>query len=565
MECALLGDPVEMQFHTIRRRAGLGGALCWLALVTCSGSAAADGKTYYVSPSGSGVSTNSASPGSASATLARLCNGGGDEINGGDTVLFQDGSYGTVVIDEKTCGAVGKHIVLRAATPLGARIENKSGFVVHGSAYYTIEGFEVSGSNSAQNPYEYGVVIDNRGATGKLSHHVFVRGNKLHDLGSTGVSTLDATHVVIEDNEIFATAAWDPYQNSGISTFQSRNPNGYAPLEGAYSNIIRNNRVYGVKNVVPHPKNGITDGNCIILDVNNIYGDYTARTLVANNLCMDNARGIWILTSSHVDVFNNTLYQNGNTKWGDGSKGPELGVYCESRGRRAHDIHFANNLVVPLSGARSISQVKSPSGCDDMSDITYVDNIFVDDLSSSRLDGNPSVPTSMDATQLGACTTNLIGANADSLSFASVGTGANADFALGSSSLAIDRGCQAPTEVETLGDFVGAPRVSGAGIDVGALEFQASAGSSGGGAGGGGAAGGSGGGAAGGASGTAAGGAGSGSAGISGDSGAGTTPDSGDAGSCECGVARRDGTFPWALSLLGLALMRRLRHSRRRR
>jgi hypothetical protein len=89
----------------------------------------------------------------------------------------------------------------------------------------------------------------------------------------------------------------------------------------------------------------LTDGNGIILDLNDS-NSYKGRTLVADNVLFGNGgRGILIFKSSHVDVVNNIAYENAFTSNLMGSSGaqPEIAV-------SGSDVRVYNNIAVPRQG-----------------------------------------------------------------------------------------------------------------------------------------------------------------------------------------------------------------------
>ena len=65
--------------------------------------------------------------------------------------------------------------------------------------------------------------------------------------------------------------------------------------------------------------NRVTDGNGIIIDDNRhdqseTPQPFSGRTLLVDNICYGNGgRGINVFSSDHVDVFNNTLFDNAQT------------------------------------------------------------------------------------------------------------------------------------------------------------------------------------------------------------------------------------------------------------
>jgi hypothetical protein len=128
--------------------------------------------------------------------------------------------------------------------------------------------------------------------------------------------------------------------------------------------IIRNNISYANRNYVPFffwhtdPEHRtITDGNGIIIDTNResiklTDGErssitYTGRTLIENNVSyLNGGKGINIYKSDHVDVINNTTYQN--------SQSENLNFFGEIVLGKADDINVYNNIVYPKINENSI-------------------------------------------------------------------------------------------------------------------------------------------------------------------------------------------------------------------
>jgi hypothetical protein len=199
------------------------------------------------------------------------------------------------------------------------------------SSYVEIRGFEMIGTARVDHQPASGVEI-------LESHHVRIIDNRIHDFGGAGFSSLYSSHFDVLNNIIWSTSSWNPYQTSGISSFQAKNVGGPDDSDG-YSIRIRNNIVHSVENVTPPAKHQpVTDGNCIIIDEHREFG-YTGSTLVDNNLCFNNGgRGVNVLRGDKVTIVNNTLYHNLNSPvmTDDG----ELSLVFSG------DITVRNNLVV---------------------------------------------------------------------------------------------------------------------------------------------------------------------------------------------------------------------------
>ncbi len=278
---------------------------------------------------------------------------------------------------------------------------------------------------------------------GVRNHHVRIIGNTISGYGAGGVPVTGTSHVEIMDNLIFDVASTDPFQHSGISILEPFNL-GFGDDENGYSNYVTGNIVYGAENMVRDANGLITDGNCVILDRTNL-NDYEGRTLVANNLCVDNGgRGVQIYQSSKVDVVNNTLF--GNSRSPEiAARGGDLGAY------ESEDVTFANNLVFTLGGHHPARTFQS-------SGISFENNLFV---ASRGADYNGSVARG-DQVITDRSTTVVVEPTAS----------VRAElFQLVADSAAVDAGTSRFADVVDR-DFFGRTRQLGDKPDIGAFEFE---------------------------------------------------------------------------------------------
>lgn len=458
---------------------------------------AAGGTTYYVSPNGSGVSTNINNPGAVQATIESVCNGAGNQIGGGDTIIFRNGTYDiiglispsptvtkeAISLERKTCmNASTGYLTLQSEARLGAKIDvsrpsqNKKGFNIEESQYVIIDGFEIAGGRDYR--FESGVELAN-------SNHIIVRNNRMHDFGAGGITahnwsfgganngSIPNTHYWIEGNEVFRTGYLHPGCSSGISLFRMADPQGFGTSingQSNYSNVILNNRVYNNDSdpncgFAPH---GQTDGNCFILDYNKTY-NYTDPTLVAGNECFNNGgAGLHVYQSGNVDVINNTTYSN-NRVLNDGG---ELSSACTNDQGTSANIRFINNLAVGRNGRHNVTSFHYGTHCF-TGNVTYHNNIIADDTNGSFGVDAPGVfNTTRNPARLGTCGSDNLLTPTASFGFTNPGTAGSSDFSLRANSIAIDNGCAGALPSWVTRDIAGNPRVSGASIDVGAHEFR---------------------------------------------------------------------------------------------
>jgi hypothetical protein len=266
----------------------------------------------------------------------------------GDTVFVRAGTYTetgveALVMIRNKYGTADQWITL-AGYPGERPILNASAWNpkqelwrvlgVQHSSYIEVRGFEIIGTAQLDHQPAVGVEL-------LEAHHVRIADNWIHDVGGAGFAALYSNHFDVFTNVVWSTSYWNPYQTSGISSFQAKNLGGPDESDG-YSIRIRNNVVHSVENVTRPPwGGGVTDGNCIIVDEHRTFA-YAGSTLVDNNLCFNNGgRGINVLRGDKVTIINNTLYHNLNSP--AMNKDGELSVVFSG------DITLRNNLVVARS------------------------------------------------------------------------------------------------------------------------------------------------------------------------------------------------------------------------
>ena len=149
--------------------------------------------------------------------------------------------------------------------------------------------------------------------------------------------------MTIENNTVVNNCWFMIYAGSGISMLGTNN---FDSQNNVYKDLARNNKVFNNRCYMPWGKiKRMSDGNGIILDSNHLPAEgksYLGRTLLQNNLCVDNGgSGIHSFRSHQIDIVNNTAYYNGATpqlKWGQ--------IFCQS----SDDIRFVNNIAVARPG-----------------------------------------------------------------------------------------------------------------------------------------------------------------------------------------------------------------------
>jgi hypothetical protein len=318
----------------------------------------------------------------------------------GDTVLAEDGNYnnpyGATLYLNNGGSAAGGYIVYEPAP--GANPVIQLGIysygavqVVPGAAYVIVEGFTVTGSNdkltfagaqSAEGPAGYedqqnivynGSCISVNGNTNTTQqtgavqpNHVLILDNTASYCGS-GIGSGAADYVTISGNTIFDNAWYTIYGASAISMLGSYDTN---PGDTSYRMFITDNVIYGNEEFIPWISQGvITDGEAIIMDSNlNAqyvgaglnYPAYGGRFLIANNVIYnDGSSAVEVFESAHVDVVNNTTFNDNLNQNSEAGRG-ELSISGGSS-----DVNVFNNIFYSSTDgiARAVSLFEDCPTC----------------------------------------------------------------------------------------------------------------------------------------------------------------------------------------------------------
>ncbi len=458
------------------------------ALVLQCGSANAQSRaptTFYVSPNGSGTD------GLTEQTAFRKINDLYALTIPGDTVLVMNGTYtepnfkAPIAYIDKS-GRPDAYITYKNYPGHRPKIKSRNITAIRlvGASYVVIEGFDVEGSRNEVSFEEAdrllcddldsservniaqgnGIdIVAEYSDVNKISHHIIIRNNRVSNFGSSGIGAQRADYLTIENNTVFDTALYSPYDTSGISLYQQRDLELIPDADAGkiLKNIIRGNISYGNKNLFGFARGfdgkkcdrtaPITDGNGIIIDdflntQNKVPAldkrPYRGRTLIENNIVYGNGgRGINVYSTNHVDVVNNTLYKNGLT----GTDFSEVSSIDTS------DVRYLNNIIYALPDRK----VNSIGGAlSDAKTVRYDNNLIFGGSGFDPVSGS----------------NNFVGQDPKF-----VNADAN-DFAPSEGSPAIDRGLvslnglQAPKI-----DQRGTARPQRGGIDIGAVELAGSA------------------------------------------------------------------------------------------
>lgn len=307
---------------------------------------------YYVDA----VSGNNANSGLSQILAKQTIQAAANLTLPGDTVYILNGTYEVTsvngnVLNMTRSGAAGQYITFKPMAGHSPKIKASGGaweaIIIDGS-YVILDGLELEGNNAnltysaayqswqnyENNIKDWSVISGfntNGISIGKQIqiHHVIIRNCKVHDFPGGGIGGGKLDYITVENNVVYNNSWYTMYATSGISFL---NPKNYDTTTG-YKILIQNNIVYNNKTTVPWEQtNGLSDGNGIILDVND---GYTGRTLVENNVSYNNGGGgIHAFRANHIDIINNTAYNNGTV----------VG-YPEIDAQQATDVKIYNNIM----------------------------------------------------------------------------------------------------------------------------------------------------------------------------------------------------------------------------
>ncbi|MBA3704483.1 MAG: T9SS type A sorting domain-containing protein [Bacteroidetes bacterium] len=434
--------------------------------------------TYYVSPSG--VSTNTGT----SINSPWAFQYAADRTNAGDIVYLLSGNY-IINSDLKIsrsgnstnyityAAATGNTPVIKAANPCNAW--NILRILAN---YIVVDGIDFFGNNAnitlSQGETNYNEVIAGGSNWSKyvqtntngicigndntlVPHHVMIKNCKVHDFSGAGIASNNTDFITIENNIVYNNAWYGMYASSGISIFHSQNSsNSYS----GFANTVRNNIVYNNKALVKWTaKKAYSDGNGIIIDDNKntqISGGipYKGSTLIENNVSYQNGgSGVYVMSSQHVTVRNNTSYWN-STETAKGSGNGEL--VCLDN----NDITWVNNIawVNPTYSSTDVHAIDDDGAWGTgNTNITWKNNLtYTGTAGQTGVRIAKTTTTSIDIS-------NKLGVNPLFINPIT-------NFKLQAGSPSINAGTS--TYGASLTDLAGANRIQGNSIDMGAYEYQ---------------------------------------------------------------------------------------------
>lgn len=415
-------------------------------------------KNYFISPTG-----NDANNGSSQTSPWKTIQKAANLSLPGDTVFLMSGTWDTTssILSIKRSGTAGAWIVYKALKDNFPKVKVSGSVwetVLISANYIVFEGIELEGNVQNLNLADAGAseaeaeagganwnkyaVYNNGGITlgGNNSpgnHHIVIRNCKIHDFPGGGVQGIKSDYVTVENNLIYNVNWYTMYASSGVSLWHTYN----SDMETGYKNFVRGNTVYNSKTLVKWIScKCLSDGNGIIIDDNRMTQDgsigtaYVGRTLVENNLCFNNGgSGIHAYSSNHVDIINNTVFNNGT-----------MVGYADIFQSDAEDGMVINNIMYSRNGGKVNSNSNTKN-------VVFDYNIY--------FNGNAEIKGPHDK----FADPMFVNASVDA---------AVANFQLQQGSPAIDFGTSelAPPGKVPSTDILGNTRPLGNGIDAGAYE-----------------------------------------------------------------------------------------------
>jgi parallel beta-helix repeat protein len=323
-------------------------------------------KNYYLSPTGSDTN-NGISQSTPWKTIQKAAN----LTFPGDTVFLMSGTWNTTssILSIKRSGSAEAWIVYQALKGNSPRVKVSGSVwetVLISANYIVFDGIELEGNvqnlnladaEAAEAEAEAGgtnwtkyAIYNNGGITlggnnSSGNHHMVIRNCKIHDFPGGGVQGIKSDYVTVENNLIYNVNWYTMYASSAISLWHTYN----SDMETGYKNFVRGNTCYNSKTLVKWVScKCMSDGNGIIIDDNRMTQDgsiglpYVGRTLVENNLCFNNGgSGIHAYSSDHVDIINNTAFNNGTV----------VG-YADIFQSDAEDGMVINNIMYSIDGGK---------------------------------------------------------------------------------------------------------------------------------------------------------------------------------------------------------------------
>ena len=334
--------------------------------------AAAAQQTVYVAPDGDD-SNGGTSAADALATIPRATL----LARAGDTVLVMPGDYRQQTpstfwdeVSVRRGGRAGAYLTIRGVRDAEGRrpriiSTSRQALSTYQKSWIIIEGLELTigeeddqGMRASDDP-NFGEEgwLGRVGIAMNSSHHIIARDCYIHDFPGNAINCGGSDAILIEDCIFEHNGYLAPNANSGLSFYQLRDyrqgdltPLGYPGYNVVVRNCIARYNV-NLRNFVAWSPTNVTDGNGIIVDdlrgsQNSNPVPYPGRTLLVGNWSYGNGGpGINIYESDHVDIYHNTLADNGQSAslsrqaFNIVATNKELQVYAAS------DIRVVNNIL----------------------------------------------------------------------------------------------------------------------------------------------------------------------------------------------------------------------------
>ncbi len=306
---------------------------------------------YYIDPNNGNDSNSGLSSTNAFRSLSKI-----ESLNyqPGDTVYFLEGIYrrpGRILLTINSSGTEENYITFtnfENQTPI-LEFDSWTGIdIIGGSSYLKFDGLHIKGArstinleealnqgDSCQSEFSGGaeglyngtgiLAVGNNlrwsnPATESIPHHITVTNCQIYNCTSSELAFQQADYVTITNNEIYNNCWYTIYGTSGINLYQFINTDGTTDIH----NNITNNLMYGNQMLVPQvPFCTFLDGNALIVDdfnhtqtsnylnINNRFDPYSAKTVIANNVSVENGgSGLHFFLSANCHIINNTVVKN---------------------------------------------------------------------------------------------------------------------------------------------------------------------------------------------------------------------------------------------------------------